>query len=117
MGANELWLVRHGESVANVAAAIAESNGVDRIDVSYRDADVPLSKNGERQAKALGVWLEAHVGDRRPVAFWASSYWRAEQTIEIAMAEAGLSAQTRIDERLRDRELGVVPMDVVISVA
>jgi broad specificity phosphatase PhoE len=110
MGATELWLVRHGESLANVAAARAEVDGVDRIQVADRDADVPLSDVGEQQARALGAWIAANMGGLRPAAVWSSSYLRARQTVAIAMDEAGLHLRVRVDERLRDRELGILDL-------
>jgi len=110
MGATELWLVRHGESVANVAAASSELNGLDVISVDYRDADVPLSETGIEQAEALGQWLSENMTASVPTAVWASSYLRARQTIEIAMERADLRLPVRIDERLRDRELGILDL-------
>jgi broad specificity phosphatase PhoE len=110
MGATELWLVRHGESTANVAAAEAEREGEDVIQTKFRDADVPLSPLGERQAAALGVWLAHASTEYKPRAVWASSYRRAQQTISIAMSVAGFGLNFRVDERLRDRELGVLDL-------
>ncbi len=49
-----LWIVRHGESAGNVARDRAHGLGVDRIDLSSRDVDIPLSALGEEQAQALG---------------------------------------------------------------
>ncbi|MDQ1691794.1 MAG: hypothetical protein QOD87_1902, partial [Pseudonocardiales bacterium] len=43
----ELILVRHGESVGNVAREAAESSGAEVIVMSMRDPDVPLSPLGE----------------------------------------------------------------------
>ena len=57
MAVKELWLSRHGESVANVAATRAELEGLERIVVDARDADVVLSATGEEQAAALGRWV------------------------------------------------------------
>jgi broad specificity phosphatase PhoE len=110
MGATELWLVRHGESTGNVAAAEAEREGEDVIRTKFRDADVPLSPLGERQAAALGVWLAQASTEYKPRAVWASSYRRAQQTISIAMSVAGFGLNFRVDERLRDRELGVLDL-------
>lgn len=101
----EIWLVRHGESVANVAAGVAEADGALRIDIDLRDADVPLTPLGEEQAAALGGWLADHDS---PDAVWCSPYLRARETARIALASAGLTLEPRIDERLRDRELGVL---------
>ncbi|PPF79144.1 histidine phosphatase family protein [Subtercola sp. Z020] len=110
MGATELWLVRHGESVANVAAGEAERAGAERIEVAFRDADVPLSPTGERQARALGGWLAENATVEHPSSVWVSPYLRARQTIGIALEEAGLGAVPQVDERLRDRELGILDL-------
>jgi len=110
MGATQLWLVRHGESEANVAAAEAERAGLELIPAVNRDADVPLSPTGRQQAVALGSWIADHSSDGRPTAVWASSYRRAQETIELAMDAAQLALPVRIDERLRDRELGVLDL-------
>lgn len=103
---SELWLVRHGESAANVAAARAEAAGADRIDIAWRDADVPLTDTGREQSLALGRLLAERPA---PHAVWSSPYLRARQTIELALpdAEAG---RIRLDERLRDRELGILDL-------
>jgi broad specificity phosphatase PhoE len=110
MGATELWLVRHGESTGNVAAAEAEREGHDVIQTKFRDADVPLSPLGEQQATALGVWLAQNSTEYKPRTVWASSYRRAQQTISIAMSVAGFGFDLRVDERLRDRELGILDL-------
>jgi broad specificity phosphatase PhoE len=110
MGAVELLLVRHGESTGNVAAAAASAAGADEIDVGQRDADVPLSPTGEEQAQALGNALAALSADARPQSVWSSPYERALQTTRIALDYAGLDVEVRIDERLRDRELGVLDL-------
>ncbi|TSD10300.1 histidine phosphatase family protein [Curtobacterium sp. KBS0715] len=111
MAVQEIWLVRHGESVANVAAARAEAAGDDVIDVEFRDADVPLSPLGTDQSRALGQELADRGIDDVAVALWVSPYLRAQQTIAIALEAAGLAEpEKRVDERLRDRELGVLDL-------
>jgi probable phosphoglycerate mutase len=111
MAVQEIWLVRHGESLANVAAARAEAAGDDVIDVEYRDADVPLSPLGEAQSRSLGQELADRGIDDVAVALWVSPYLRAQQTIEIALGAGGLAEpEKRVDERLRDRELGVLDL-------
>lgn len=111
MAVQEIWLVRHGESLANVAADRAEAAGDDVIDVEYRDADVPLSPLGEAQSRSLGQELADRGIDDVPVALWVSPYLRAQQTIEIALEAGGLAEpEKRVDERLRDRELGVLDL-------
>jgi len=101
----ELVLVRHGESLANVAAEEAEASGALRIAVPARDADVELSDRGRGQAKDLGRRLATE-----PVvdAVWVSPYRRAQETAAIALSAAGWDRSPRVDERLRDRELGIL---------
>jgi broad specificity phosphatase PhoE len=103
-----LWLVRHGESTANVAASTAEAHGDEVIDPGARDADVPLSDSGRLQASGLGQWLS--LKPERPDQVWVSPYRRARETLEIAARESGLEAPVSVDERLRDRELGVLDL-------
>jgi broad specificity phosphatase PhoE len=112
MGASELWLVRHGESLGNVAASEADATGAEVIPVGMRDADVPLSPTGQDQASALGVWLGRLDPDDAPQTVWSSPYVRAVQTAEVALRTGGLAAnlRVRIDERLRDRELGILDL-------
>jgi broad specificity phosphatase PhoE len=116
MGVVELLLVRHGESAGNVAAAKAAANGAEVIEVESRDADVPLSETGIEQAQALGAGLGKLSTERQPDAVWCSTYRRARETAQLALEEAGLSVPLRFDERLRDRELGVLDMLTVEGV-
>jgi broad specificity phosphatase PhoE len=110
MGATQLMLVRHGESMGNVAAAAAFAAGAEVIDVGARDADVPLSPTGVTQAEAFGGLLAAMPADEAPQSVWCSPYVRAVQTAQIGLGVAGLDVPFRIDERLRDRELGVLDL-------
>jgi broad specificity phosphatase PhoE len=105
---DELLLVRHGESSGNVAREDAEADGAEVIDIDWRDADTPLSEHGRRQAQALGSWLGALPADRRPAHVWSSPYVRAADTARIAVAASELRLPVLLDERLRDRELGVL---------
>ncbi|MGP3535011.1 histidine phosphatase family protein [Microbacterium sp. RD1] len=106
MSIETLWLVRHGESIGNVAATRAEREGLERVPIDIRDADVPLSPVGEDQAGAFGEWLAAQ---REAIGtYWVSPYLRAQQTLTIGLA--GFEASVTADERLRDRELGVLDL-------
>lgn len=105
-----IWLVRHGQSAGNVAAARAAAEGHAAIDVAERDVDVALSPLGQRQARALGAWFAAQPVDQRPTVVMTSPYLRAMDTARIAVA-AGLHLGPRrfvVDERLRERELGML---------
>jgi broad specificity phosphatase PhoE len=107
-GAVELLLIRHGESEGNVAATEARLAGAEIIEVPARDADVNLSDTGQEQAKALGTALARIAEEFRPDAVVSSPYARAVQTAEIAVEVAGWPLHVRTDERLRDRELGIL---------
>jgi broad specificity phosphatase PhoE len=103
-----LWIVRHGESSGNVARDLAEAEQLEVIDIAERDNDVPLSDLGRRQAQALGRWTAERPADERPTVLWTSPYVRARQTAEIALEAAGLDLPVVVDERLREREFGVL---------
>jgi broad specificity phosphatase PhoE len=107
---DELWIVRHGESAGNVARDQAYADGLAVIDVAQRDVDVPLSALGERQASALGTWFAALPASARPTSVLTSPYLRAMQTAHAIGLAGGLArnARTTIDERLREREFGVL---------
>ncbi len=108
MGASELLLVRHGESVANTAARAAHEAGAQTVEVPTRDPDVALTATGEQQAKALGAWLGALDDGDAPQRVWTSPYLRATETARLALEVAGLDLPTVVDERLRDREMGIL---------
>lgn len=117
MSLEQLILVRHGESTGNVAAARAYDAGGEVIDVGFRDADVPLSETGVAQARSLGVrWAEEDPATH-PTTVWCSPYLRAMQTAEIALETAGIDLPVLVDERLRDRELGVLDLLTLPGVA
>ena len=100
----ELVLVRHGESVGNLADAEARSRGAGRLDLDTRDPDTPLSERGRRQATVLARHVGAAEG-HRPDVILSSPYARAAETARIVAAAVGLDPV--LDERLRERDLGV----------
>lgn len=108
MGISELLLVRHGESEGNVAAAEANASGAEEIAVPARDPDVELSDLGRAQARAVGTGLAGLGPDQVPQVLACSPYARAVETARLACRTAGLRLPIRLDERLRDRELGVL---------
>ena len=103
-----LGVVRHGQSTGNVIAQTAETDGLELIDIPERDADVPLSPTGREQAEAVGSWLGGLARDGRPEVAIVSPYLRTRQTAELALAGTGIPAV--VDERLRDRELGILDL-------
>lgn len=106
----ELLLVRHGESLGNVAANAADQVMAPMVDIGFRDADVELSQTGSDQARALGLGLASLPRERRPDAVWCSPYRRAVDTARLALQSAGLGLEVQLDERLRDRDLGVLDL-------
>ncbi len=108
---HRLWLVRHGQSAGNVAAELATAEGRGLIEIADRDVDVPLSELGARQARALGSWFARQPAEERPNVLLCSPYLRAIQTARLAVEGGGLAVAPDtffIDERLRERELGML---------
>jgi broad specificity phosphatase PhoE len=107
MAIKQIYLVRHGQSEGNVAAEAADRDALERIDVPARDPDVVLSQTGREQAAALGQWLNDLPADQRPQIVWTSPYRRARETAEIALKACDMELDFRVDERLRDRDMGI----------
>ena len=105
-----LWLIRHGQSAGNVARDEAHANGMPRIALDRRDVDVPLSRLGMDQARALGHWFAQGEEGNRPDVILSSPYLRALQTAEMFREAGGCPADLRIclDERLREKEFGIL---------
>jgi broad specificity phosphatase PhoE len=103
-GPSEILLVRHGESIGNLADARAHESGAGRLTLDVRDPDVPLSDTGRGQAEALGRWLAALPERERPTVALSSPFTRALMTAELAVEKIGLPVRT--DERLRERDFG-----------
>jgi broad specificity phosphatase PhoE len=106
-----LWIVRHGESAGNVARELAMAQGHPSIDIAERDVDVPLSALGETQSTALGRWFAARPASDRPDVVLTSTYARARRTATLICEAGGLAPESRpfvADERLREREFGVL---------
>ena len=106
-----LWLVRHGQSLGNVARDAAHDADLERLELAERDMDVPLSPLGREQASGFGEWLGAERHTRQPEVIITSPYRRAVETAETIAEAAGLAnVPLRRDERLRERELGVLDL-------
>lgn len=104
----ELIAVRHGQSTANVAFPRADAAGSEESGLTGPDSTVELTPLGQEQSTVLGKWLS-----NRPLdAVVSSPYLRARETARIALAEfpAQQRPPVRYDERLRDREMGVLEM-------
>jgi 2,3-bisphosphoglycerate-dependent phosphoglycerate mutase len=105
---SELWLVRHAESGGNLADDRAREEGASRLTLTHRDPDMPLSEQGVSQAKALGEWWRDLSPERRPDVVLTSPYARAQETARAACIAARWDVPLVRDERLRERDLGVL---------
>jgi broad specificity phosphatase PhoE len=107
-----LWIARHGQSAGNVARDAAEAAGHPWINVEFRDIDTPLSDLGVQQSLALGRWFGQLTARERPQVVLCSPYVRARDTARLLMEQAGLreghEVRLRIDERLREKEFGLL---------
>jgi broad specificity phosphatase PhoE len=103
-GPQRLTLVRHGHSVGNLADDQAREAGAERLDLDARDADVELSDTGNEQADGVAKWLEREQALRDTSVVISSPYRRAAETARRAVSDLGITV--RLDERLRERDLG-----------
>jgi broad specificity phosphatase PhoE len=103
---SELVLVRHGESMGNLADAQAHERQAERLEIELRDADVPLSDTGREQADAVRRFMADLTDDQVPELVVCSPYRRASETAERALSGPDGPAELVIDERLRERDLG-----------
>jgi probable phosphoglycerate mutase len=114
----ELILVRHGQSLANVAFPAADAAGLLEAEISGRDAEVPLTETGKEQAAAIGAWLAALPAERRPEVVITSPYLRARETWRIAAEASELDLPTpSTDDRLVDRLMGDLELMTHAAVA
>ena len=105
-----LWLLRHGQSLGNVANDAARAGQLERLDLAQRDMDVPLSDLGVEQARAFGTWLGEQPQSEHPAAVVSSPYVRAMATAQHVLDAARLDVEITSDERLREREFGILDL-------
>jgi broad specificity phosphatase PhoE len=91
--------------MGNRAELAARTASLEELDLHDRDADVELSPVGQDQAAAVGRWLGEACEEWHPTVVLTSPYRRAAETARLAMAHAGLPLV--VDERLRERDLGI----------
>jgi broad specificity phosphatase PhoE len=105
-----IWLLRHGQSQGNVVRDAARGHRIDVLDIADRDMDVALSDLGRRQAEAFGSWLATQPDRERPDVVLSSPYVRAVDTATTVLSAANLDVKVHQDERLRERELGILDL-------
>jgi broad specificity phosphatase PhoE len=105
-----IWVVRHGESSGNVARDAAEAAGKAFVEVAQREVDVPLSRFGESQSRALGHWFGRLPDEEKPTVVLVSPYKRALETAKLVLNNAEIDIEDVtfvVDERLREKEFGI----------
>lgn len=100
-----LWLIRHGESIGNVARHKAEKDKAKIIDTPCREPDVELSEKGVEQSESLGKWFALQT--EKPTIIYSSPYLRTQLTAKILLNHSKIDLPIKSDERLRERELGI----------
>lgn len=89
-----IYLVRHGQSLANVDKA---------IHATLPDHKIPLSALGAEQAARAGAFLAQHIqGRQAPEArlrVWTSPYLRTRQTMQGLQTELGRNGFSNVDTR------------------
>lgn len=100
-----IFLIRHGESVANVDGSLY---------AHYEDSNVPLSEWGYEQAREAGAALKAYYESRedlqgRKPRIWHSPFKRTRQTTEALIETLGAENvdQVRENTLLRERDYGI----------
>ena len=95
---SRLFLIRHGESIANVDSSVYSHTP---------DWRIPLTDLGLTQAEECGKDLKSIIGDQR-VYFYGSPYMRAQQTLNKIAAhfDDNQVEGVREDARLREQEMG-----------
>jgi 2,3-bisphosphoglycerate-dependent phosphoglycerate mutase len=102
----QIFLIRHGESLANCARQKAEAENSLTIDFEGREQDVLLSERGKLQAENAGKFFANYT--IKPSTIFSSPYTRTRETTEYLLKYANIeSSQLIYDERLRERELGI----------
>lgn len=88
----------------------AEAGGLHVIDIATREIDIPLSALGWQQSQSLGHWFGELPPAKQPHVLLCSPYVRAVETAGLIVHSAGFNgaAKLRIDERLREKEFGIL---------
>jgi probable phosphoglycerate mutase len=112
---HEVTAVRHGQSTANAAFALADATGALTVPITSSDADLDLTPLGHAQAAALGEAL----AENPPDLVYCSPYRRTRHTLDeilAALERAGVPApRVHYDERIRDRETGAWEMQTYLA--
>jgi broad specificity phosphatase PhoE len=103
-----LVVMRHAQSEANFHREYLEraASRETHVTLAHRDADVPLTEEGRRQAQAAGRYLRDTYGVFD--AAYISPYRRTRSTGALAIEALEPVPQGVSEERLRERDFGVI---------
>jgi broad specificity phosphatase PhoE len=107
----ELLLVRHGQSEANVRKEAAKAHGLEPSWTGVlRDQDSPLTALGRQQALAVGEELSRRYHRLiKPLDYIiCSPYVRTKQTTGAIIEGLGYKPNHVIEERVREIEFGIM---------
>ncbi|MEY4530106.1 MAG: hypothetical protein RLZZ156_827 [Deinococcota bacterium] len=91
-----LYIIRHGESIANIDKTAR---------ATIPDHKISLSTLGEQQCLELGKRLAEHI--QEPMTIWTSPYTRARQTTQLfSQGLSHLPIQHFEDPRIREQDWG-----------
>lgn len=103
---DDLIMIRHGESEANIVQNIIYSDDTKNKEkvqniIEYHDAHIRLTDNGAKQANAAGTWLKdnnLNIFNR----YYTSPHTRTQETA----ANLEINGKWRVDDRLREQNWG-----------
>jgi len=103
-----LVVMRHAESEANYHREYLEKidSPATHIEIGARDVDVPLTGRGRDQARAAGLHLKSEHAPFDVV--YVSPYRRTRDTARAAVEALEPRPAEVVEERLREREFGVL---------
>ncbi len=111
---DHLVIVRHGESDRNVGKDAATAAGELEYGGGIRDMDVPLTPLGEKQSEATGEYLGRTFRFDR---IFVSPYLRTVKTAEIMTGHFQDCPTTTIEDRIREKEFGILDGLTKIGIA
>ncbi len=99
MKPDNIFLVRHGESVGNADKSIYKNTP---------DYALQLTDVGHQQASKTGARISCRIDFDEPIQFYVSPFWRARQTYEDIRGHFSNEVGHRYyeDPRLREQEWG-----------
>jgi probable phosphoglycerate mutase len=101
-----LVIVRHGQSVRNLAKEQAKASGSASVwGSSLRDVDTPLTPVGVQQAVETGKFLRGKVTFD---VIFSSPYMRTLQTSGHIAEQLGSAPKIMLEERIREIEFGIL---------